>query len=237
MAQLVAYTLVTSLILVPWNYMHAANANPAYNIGGPIGIPIGVFLVMYIGWLLFALIVHGTTRMFGGSAGYSGTFRAVALAAAPCPIFIVISMLMGAGTVAPRYGAAYAPPTHVMAVQYQRPGGGPVGRPSFGGAGVGGPNGGAPFGGPSQFGQRPTAGDPAAAMEALARAAPMFLIGGIVLVWCLTLLGIGVAHIHQLSSGAAAGVTLLSLLFSGIILFGISFLLGMVMVGALSSMH
>jgi tetratricopeptide (TPR) repeat protein len=179
---------------------------------------------------IWAGIVHGVSRMFGGQGGYSGSFRACAYASGPWLVIGLLAGLLSAGSM-PKpaggfppgrlgYAAPQADAPRIVLAQY--PGGSPYG-------GRGGVSGmpGAP--GSSPFGANPM--NPFAAN-------PLALVLNLVgMVYYFVMLGMGVFHIHRLSPGGAVGVSIVSGLAALVILVGIVVLFSALLAAAFMGMR
>lgn len=214
-----------------------------YLVGMIVGVIIGVicgsvlyWVVLMISMFIWAGIVHLICKMFGGVAGYSGTFRACTYALSPAPLFLLLAGLVLFFVEAPELRATprRAPsPTlrsyHgqiLVAQNFQV-------RPS---APPGVPGGQFPQAN-SPFPSRPGGGFPGVGPSAFPLAKPTPITSLIVIVsgiYYMVLMGIGVANIHSLSTGKAVGVAILSTIVNLVISLVIAMAFGLLLVGMLA---
>jgi hypothetical protein len=212
-------------------------------MSGGLGFIVGFAIFAVIGWLMSTLtmlvwagIVHGICKLFGGQGSYAGTFRATVYALAPMPLFSILFLLLSAASGPPRVPglgvqspAIIVPggaPAHLQFARVRRQrafSGGIAGRqmyrppvsPGYGGMPTG-----------------PAAGSPLGAMTPLILLA--FFVAGIVY---LIFMGIGVAHIHGVGPGAAVGVVIISGVVAFVLYLVIVVVLGVLLAAILVGMR
>ena len=185
-------------------------------MSGGIGLIVGFAIFAVVGWLLSTLtmlvwagIVHGICKLFGGQGSYAGTFRATVYALAPMPLFSILFLLLSAASGPPRMPGLGAQGPSII-VPGEEPAQLQFARVSHRRAFSGGAAAGRIYRAPVSQGfpgmpAGPAAASPMGAMSPLILLA--FFVAGIVY---LIFMGIGVAHIHGIGSGAAVGVVILS---------------------------
>jgi hypothetical protein len=208
-----------------------------------IGVPIGFgsyLVVMYI----WAGILHGVSRMFGGQGSYAGSFRLVAYAQAPSLLFGLLSMVIGLAmgpAAGPNSGASsrvlqrpYQTVPYLRlarAVHSQGEGSGRLLRV---------PGRRIPHVSPQGPGNSFPYGQ--ASRSPLNSANPIAMLLALVgLVVYVIYLGIGVYHVHNVCTGSAAGVAIVSAIAGIFIVFMLAMLLGVfvaaVLMGMRGAMH
>jgi hypothetical protein len=196
---LLVYTFLSVLFFLPGLLMR-----------GLVG-PVPALLILSLGtvvlWLMglltmfvWAGIIHLFCMMFGGQGGYTGTFRAASYASAPWAIVGLVAGLVSAAT-GPSPTPGFGPGrTGVIVPDQEEPRmllAQAGGRPGF----------------PGGTGARPMPGNPAGQFSGfpMAQQSPLASLLNLVgLAYYLALLGVGVCHIHRLSTGGAVGVAVLS---------------------------
>jgi hypothetical protein len=209
---LLTYSLISTLMtLVPF----ATGQMPGMSTLPGVGLAVVGVVILLLGipiTILFSFvwagIVHGICKMFGGQAGYSGTFRATTYALAPLPIFGLASILISAASgppttpgFPPRTGSITVPGSAQPRLVFARSRGfNPAVRSLAAG---------------DRFGSAPNASRAGLPMgpggSPFGRTSPLATLISLLGVGVyLVFMGIGVAHIHCLSTGGAVGVAVIS---------------------------
>src|SRR5579871_3834122 len=204
-ATLVVYALIsgisgviTALIMPRPGALDTPMLGGAMIIGALIGIPI-VFVMALVASFILGGLVHGVGKLFGNSAPYAGSFRAVTYSAAPYYLMTLIASLLSPLTATST--AAYLapnPPARILHVQFQPGAGGESAPPSF-----------------------PTAPPAPRTFNFAQQSNPIGMIvrviGGI---WSIILLGIGIRHIQRISNAGAVVTTLIAVVLPVILVVG-----------------
>jgi hypothetical protein len=236
LAFLFAYLLVNLIFCLPGfmagKYPGISPAStPGMAVAMAIGMPIG--LAIYLGMLfVWAGIVHGTSKLFGGQGSYAGSFRVVTYALAPLLLLGLLSTIAVMATSPISTPAAGVRPetlrttegagVNVRLARQVYPGTmprrGPIGLPGRGGDSA------HPYGRPASS---PMSGANPIALIFVLAAASVYLI----------YLGMGVYHVHNVSSGAAVGVSIISGIAAIVLEFVIVMLLSVFLVALIAGMR
>jgi hypothetical protein len=231
-AFLLAYALMSGLTQMIANLMEPGASTP-YGAGRGFGALCGaascgwvMLMLMYFVW---AGLVHGISKLFGGQGSYAGSFRACAFASAPmCTVAIIGNlltplMLPKTPQLPNRQTTSITAPRTERAPYEQAQIGGP---PSFPSPSPGRPGfpGGSPGGGSPQEAMQ-------IIQQVLTMLLPIFILYIVGYLWSMVLQVIGVAEIHQVGTGAAVGVVLISNLISWALCAGTIFAFSAALVG------
>jgi hypothetical protein len=183
-----------------------------------VGIPCG-FVFALIGAHIWGAIVHMASKMFGGQAEYSGSFRAATYSQVPMNVaallfgllmpFVLKSMLPAGATpgATPRsISSAPAPAPMTAAASFAAP------RPMSALAQV------TPPGFPGSPGVSSGAPSSQQAMDILTtllqRIGPLLLLFVVGWIWSIVVLVIAISEVHSLGTGAAVGVVVVAWVIS-----------------------
>ncbi len=219
MAQTLAYILVSGLVGM---IMNVVTGHTGMIMWAIVGIPLS-FLVFLLTWMIWGGVNHGISRMFGGSGEFSGSFRAGVYAAAPFMTMLIAISLLSPMLTPKSAGVVMADPqVHVVRAQY--------GNQPYAGSRFGQPTGRTSSFGTSSYGTSSpyanayTQGNPLIGLLAL-----------ISMVWSMVLMVFGIRATQNVETGAAVGTVILSVIVTGIILFGICLVLGVLFAGVITS--
>ncbi len=248
--------------LVIYLLFSIAGSIPMFLKLGASGLPTGMLLLFgigvgvplsLVGLFIWASIVHGASRLFGGQASYAGSFRAATYPLGPMFLVSVVAMLITLATGSqpmPNYGTLGSRDTapgrpalrmvrslspdasaDVRMARYRRRGYPGGARPAPVGPGNPYQRGGYPGGARAPIG-------PGGQFMPFGRPSPaavgLNFLGGI---YYLALLGMGVFHIHRLGSGAAIGVAILSAVAAIMAYFVLAVVIGVGVVALMGGMR
>lgn len=250
---IMVWCVVVSVILT----IVGAVALHDFRIHGVFCTAVTMWLVVMAFMHIWAVSIHGLSRLFGGQGSYSGSFRVAAYSSAPSLLaliffFVALALLPKSAGVARAFPGAAGPQPRIEAGLAQfgappQPGMPRFGSPQFGAP----PQPGMPpqFGTPGRPGFQPGGGfsnglpggnrpglspeQAAQILGSLGWAFGILLIGSI---WSTVLAGIGIAHVHGVGTGQAVfAVILASLLYNllvGLIMGVVVGTLGVAIMGA-----
>ena len=234
LAMLLAYTLI---MCIAGGIKVAMGGDIVKMLGAAIAVPI-LYIIFAICNLIWAGIVHGVSRMFGGTGEYSGTFRASVYSWAGLAVVSCLSSLIFPSPARTMLTGMAEPQVKVARAQYSRPSSDQptFSRPRSGSAGAfgnppafGNPGGAGAYGG-SSYGARNPYANPFSAINPL-----QMLLSLAAMVWGAVLLGMGVAATQRVSTGSAIGTVIVSSIVGFILFFAICFLIGFMFAGILAS--